>query len=153
VAGCLEDEPWCQQKRVEHALKAVEEHLKKNEMEFARADVSRGYRIALSQWKLDSDPVDPNQMSKTHCPSTVNWEAFSVMAARISPEYALQRIKEIPDWEIRLLAWTMLARAWLDHPPVFPCPSLHSNYHDEGACIPYRAFMPRELFSWTNHWE
>jgi hypothetical protein len=153
VAGCLEDEPWCQQNRVEHALQSVEEHLKKNEMDLAKAGISRGYWIALSQWKLDADPVDPNQVIKTHWPSTVNWEAFSVMASRISPDYALQRVKEIPDAEIRLLVRTMLARAWLDHRPMFPCPSLHSNYHDEGACIAYQAYMPRELFSWANNWD
>jgi hypothetical protein len=153
VAGCLEDEPWCQQNRVEHALAAVEEHLKKNEMEQAKAGISRGYWIALSQWKLDTDAIDPNQVIKTHWPSTVNWEAFSVMASRISPEYAMQKVKEIPDAEIRLLTRTMLARTWLDHPPVFPCPSLHSNYHDGGGCIPYRMYMPTELFSWANNWE
>jgi hypothetical protein len=153
VAGCLENQPWCQQNRVEDALAAVEEHLKKNETEQAKAGISRGYWIALSQWKLDTDAVDPNQVVKTHWPSTVNWEAFSVMASRISPEYALQKVKEIPDAEIRLLTRTMLARTWLDHPPVFPCPGLHSNYHDGGACIPYRMYMPRELFSWANNWE
>jgi hypothetical protein len=153
VAGCLENEPWCQQNRVEHALAAVEEHLKKNEIDQAKVGINRGYWIALSQWKLDTDTVDPNQVIKTHWPSTVNWEAFSVMASRISPEYAMQKVKEIPDAEIRLLTRTMLARTWLDHPPVFPCPSLHSNYHDGGACIPYRMYMPRELFSWANNWE
>jgi len=153
VAGCLENEPWCQQNRVEHALQVTMEHLKKNEIDFAKAGVNRGYWIALSQWKLDTDPVDPNQVIKTHWPSTVNWEAFSVMASRISPEYVLERVKEIPDAEIRLLTRTMLARAWLDHRPIFPCPSLHSNYHDEGACIAYQAYMPRELFSWADNWD
>ncbi len=153
VAGCLENEPWCQQNRVEHALQSVEGHLKKSEIDLAKVGISRGYWIALSQWKLDTDPVDPNQVIKTHWPSTVNWEAFSVMASRISPEYVLQRVKGIPDAEIRLLVRTMLARAWLDHRPVFPCPSLHSNYHDEGACIAYQAYMPRELFSWADNWE
>ena len=153
VAGCLENEPWCQQNRVEHALQATMEHLKTNETDLAKAGVSRGYWIARSQWRLDSDPVDPNQVIKTHWPSTVNWEAFSVMASRISPEYALERVREVPDAEIRLLTRTMLARAWLDHRPIFPCPSLHSNYHDEGACIAYQAYMPRELFSWANNWD
>jgi len=153
VAGCLENEPWCQQNRVEHALESTRDHLLKNEIELAKAGISRGYWIALSQWKLDTDPLDPNQVIKTLWPSTVNWEAFSIMASKISPEYALQRVKEIPDPEIRLLTRTMLARAWLDHRPVFPCPSLHSNYHDEGACIGYQAYMPRELFSWANNWD
>lgn len=153
VAGCMENEPWCQQNRVEHAMESIKEHLLKNETELAEQGVTRGYWIARSQWKLDTDPVDPNQVIKTNWPSTLNWEAFSVMASRISPEYTLERVKEIPDPEIRLLTRAMLARAWLDHPPVFPCPSLHSNYHDEGACIPYRMYMPRELFSWANTWE
>jgi hypothetical protein len=153
VAGCLENESWCQQNRVEHALAAVEELLKKNETERAKAGIRRGYWIALSQWKLDMDALDPNQVIKTHWPSTVNWEAFSVMASRISAGYALERVNEIPDAEVRLLTRTMLARTWLDHPPVFPCPALHSNYHDGGACIGYRMYMPRELFSWANNWE
>jgi hypothetical protein len=132
---------------VEHALESIKDHLLKNEMDLGKEGISRGYRIALSQWKLDTDAVDPIQVVKTHWPSTVNWEAFSVMASRISPEYALQRVKKIPDPEIRLLTRTMLARTWLDHPPVFPCPSLHSNYHGEGGCVGYRMYMPSQLFS------
>lgn len=153
VAGCLENEPWCQQNRVEHAMESIKEHLLKNEMGLAKQGVSRGYWIARYQRRLDTDPVDPNQVIKTNWPSTLNWEAFSVMASRISPEYALERVKEIPDPEIRLLTRTMLVRAWLDHGPVFPRPSLHSNYHDEGACIAYRMYMPRKLFPWANEWE
>ena len=153
VAACSENEPRCQQNRVEHALESIEEHLKKNEMDLAKAGINRGYRIAPSQGKLDTDPLDPNQVSKTHWPSTVNWEVFSLMASRISPEYVLQRVKEIPDSEIRLLTRAMLARMWFDHRPIFPCPGLHNNYHDEGACIAYQKYMPRELFSWANNWE
>jgi hypothetical protein len=153
VAGCLENEPWCQENRVAHALQVAMEHLKKHETELAKTSIDRGYWIARSQLSLDTDPVDPNQVIKTHWPSTVNWEAFSVMASRISPEYAMEHVKQIPDPEIRLLTRTLLARAWLDHRPVFPCPSLHSNYHDEGSCIPYQAYMPRELFSWANNWD
>jgi hypothetical protein len=134
-------------------MESIKDHLLKNEIDQAKLGISRGYWIALSQWKLDTDPLDPNQVIKTHWPSTVNWEAFSIMASKISSEYVLQRVKEIPDPEIRLLTRTMLAQAWLDHRPIFPCPSLHSNYHDEGACIGYQSYMPRELFSWANNWD
>ena len=153
VAGCLENEPWCQQNRVEHALESVKEHLLKKETDLAKQGIARGYGIALSQWKLDTDPVDPNQVSKTEWPSTVNWEAFTVLATRISAEYALDQIKKIPDAEIRLLTRTVVARVWLNHPPSFPCPSVHSNYHDEGACIGYRGYLLNELFQWENYWE
>ena len=153
VAGCLEDEPWCQQNRVEHALESVKEHLLKRETELAKQGIARGYWIALSQWKLDTDPVDPNQVPKTEWPSTLNWQIFSILATRISAEYALDQIKKIPDPEIRLLTKTAVARVWLNHTPSFPCPSLRSNYHNEGTCIGYRAYLPNELFRWENYWE
>jgi hypothetical protein len=149
VIGCLEDEPWCQQNRIEHALESLKNHLLKDEDELAKAGVRKGFGYALGQWKLDTDPVDPNQIIKTRWPSTVNWEVFAVMASRISPEYALEQVKGIPDQEIQLLVRVILARQWLDHRPVFACPQLHSNYHDGGACIGYYQYMPQKLFDWT----
>ena len=150
VIGCMEDEPWCQQNRVEHLLERLRDHLLKDEDELAKANVRRGFGYALAQWKLDTDPADPNQIVKTHWPSTVNWEAFAVMASRISPDYALRQVKAIPDPEIQLLVKVTLARTWLDHRPVFSCPQLQGKYHNGGACVPYYMYMPHKLFDWAN---
>ena len=149
VIGCLEDEPWCQQNRIEHLLESLRNHLLKDEDELAKAGVKKGFGYALGQWKLDTDPADPNQVIKTHWPSTVNWEVFAVMASRISPGFALQQVKGIPDPEIQLLTKVVLARQWLDHRPVFPCPQLHSNYHNGGSCIGYYQYLPAKLFDWS----
>jgi hypothetical protein len=152
VNGCMEDEPWCDENRISHALEALEGHLKRGELELAKQSVSRGYRLALGEWKLDTDPADPNQVHKPAWRSTENWEAFTVLATKISPQYALERAKQIPDPEIRLLTRVMLARMWLGEKPEFtPCQELVSDYHRDGDCVHYSMYMPRELFQWVNY--
>jgi hypothetical protein len=151
VNGCMEDEPWCDENRVSHALEALENHLKRGEVELAKQSVSRGYRLALGEWKLDTDPADPNQVHKPAWRSTQNWEAFTVLATKISPQYALERVRQIPDAEIQLLTRVMLARMWLGAKPEFtPCQQLVSDYHNDGSCVHYYMYMPRELFGWAN---
>jgi hypothetical protein len=152
VNGCMEDEPWCDENRVSHALEALEGHLKRGEMELAKQSVSRGYRLALGEWKLDTDPADPNQVHKPAWRSTENWQAFTVLATKISPQYALERVKQIPDPEIQLLTRVMLARMWLGAKPEFtPCQELVSDYHNDGSCVRYYMYMPREMFPWANY--
>jgi len=152
VNGCMEDEPWCDQNRVSHALEALEGHLKRGETELAKQSVSRGYRLALGQWKLDTDPADPNQVDKPSWRSTQNWEAFTILATKISPQYALERVQQIPDPEIQLLTRVMLARMWLGAKPEFtPCQELVSEYHRDGDCVGYYMYMPRALFPWANY--
>lgn len=150
--GCLEDEAWCDENRVSHALEALEGQLKRGEVELAKQSVSRGYRLALGQWKLDTDPADPNQVDKPAWRSTQNWEAFTVLATKISPRYALSRVKQIPDPEIQLLIRVMVARMWLGEKPEFtPCQELVSDFHRDGDCVHYYMYMPRELFPWANY--
>lgn len=152
VNGCMEDEPSCDENRVSHALEALKGHLKRGETELAKQSVSRGYRLALGEWKLDTDPADPNQVHKPAWRSTQNWEAFTVLATKISPQYALDRVKQIPDPEIQLLTRVMLARMWLGAKPEFtPCQELVSDYHNDGDCVHYYMYMPRELFPWANY--
>jgi hypothetical protein len=150
VMGCMEDEPWCQSNRLDHALAALKDHLLKHEMALAQAEVTKGFGYARSQWRLDTDPADPNQTVKVYWPSTTTWEMFSVMATRVSTNFALRKIAQIPDPDIRALAKVILARLWLDNRPFFPCPSLHSKYHNEGPCVSIAMYMPRELFDLGN---
>jgi hypothetical protein len=63
---------------------------------------------------------------------------------------ALRQIQQIPDAEIRGLVKVILARLWLDNRPFFPCPSLHGRYHDEGPCVSFAIYLPRELFDLGN---
>jgi len=152
VNGCMEDEPWCDENRVSHALEALEGHLKRGETELAKRSVSRGYHLALGEWKLDTDPADPNQVHKPAWRSTQNWEAFTVLATKISPQYALERVRQIPDPEIQLLTRVILARMWLGAKPEFtPCQQLVSDYHNDSDCVHYYMYMPRELFRWANY--
>ena len=152
VNQCMEDEAWCDENRVSHALEALENHLKKGELELARLSVNRGYKLALGEWELDTDPDDPNQVHKPAWRSTQDWEAFTVLATKISPQYALERVKQIPDPEIQLLTRVMLARMWLgDRPELTPCQELVTDYHREGNCVHYYMYMPRELFTWANY--
>ena len=152
VNQCMEDEAWCDENRVLHALESLMNHLKKKELESAKLNEDRGYRLALGEWKLDSDPDDPNQVDKPSWRSTQDWEAFTVLATKISPHYALERVKEIPDPEIQLLTRLMLGRMWLGAKPQWtPCQQLISDYHNEGNCVHYYVYMPREMFQWANY--
>jgi hypothetical protein len=152
VNQCMEDEAWCDENRVSHALEALVNHLKNGQLDLAKLSLNRGYKLALGEWRLDTDPDDPNQVHKPAWRSTQDWEAFTILATKISPRYALERVKEIPDPEIQLLTRVMLARMWLGNKPeLTPCQELVSDYHQEGNCVRYYMYMPRALFSWANY--
>ena len=152
VNQCMEDESWCDENRVSHALEALMNHLKKGDLEPAKLSVNRGYQLALGEWKLDTDPDDPNQVEKPSWRSTQDWEAFTVLATKISPQYALDRVKQIPDPEIQLLTRVMLGRMWLGAKPEWtPCQQLISDYHNENNCVHYYMYMPHAMFSWANY--
>src|SRR5262249_50666712 len=61
----------------------------------------------------DDDPDDPNTAIKAFWPSVCAYSALVLNVAQISPQTALQRIKEIKDPEILLLLEVKLANKQL----------------------------------------
>lgn len=149
VNGCLVSEPWCRQNRIENALRAASDHLKKHETDFAKVSIRRGFRLVEGELQYDSDPADPNQAPKSMWPSTVNAQAFAVLASNISADYALSSLSRVRDPEIQLMARVLLARMWLGARPKFEIPNVLNNQERGCECISYYMYMPRELFKWA----
>jgi len=149
VNGCLVSEPWCRQNRIENALRATADHLKKHETELAKASLRRGFRLVEGEWQYDSDPSDPNLAVKSAWPSTVNAQAFAVLATKVSNDYALTLTGGVRDPEIQLMVRVLLARMWLGSRPEFAIPNVLNRDESGCECIPYYMYMPRELFSWS----
>lgn len=149
VNGCLDTEPWCRQNRMENALRATADHLKKGETDLAKLGIQRGFRLVEGERQYDSDLSDPNLAVKSSWPSTVNAEAFAVLATKISPDYALTLLSRIRDPEIRLMVRLVLARMWLGERPFFGNPGILNNEESGCECIPYYMYLSRQLFDWS----
>lgn len=149
VNGCLTSEPWCREKRMENALRATADRLKKGQIELAKTSIRRGFRLVAGELDYDKDPSDPNLAIKSVWPSTVNSEAFAVLASKVSPDYALKMIRGVLDSDIQLMARVMLARMWLGERPVFGSTSILNSEGNGGDNISYYSYMPRQLFSWA----
>ena len=149
VNGCLVSEPWCRQNRMENALKATADHLRHGQTELAKGSIQRGFRLVAGELEYDRDPSDPNLAIKSAWPSTVNAEAFAVLATKVSPDFALEMIKGVRDSDIQLMARVILARMWLGERPVFGTPNVLNSEGVGCECIQYYAYITRQLFSWA----
>ena len=142
VFGC-ETMGFCRQDKIEHMLTEVINHLKRNETEAAKHSIDRGFSMAVEEWKYDTDEDDPNGWNKSIWPSTENWEAFTLLASFISAQYALERIAQIPDPDIRLMAREKLADYWLGSDPDWRPPNFINNEGEGCECIAYYRYIPR----------
>lgn len=103
----------CRDEKIEHLLRTINLDLKWNAIDHAKHDIETGFAMAEEEWQYDTDPAEPNHSLTYHWDSTLNWEAFAILASYISPNYALEMTKRIPDPAIRLILREMLARYWL----------------------------------------
>ena len=95
---------------------AGDDYLKLGNTESARKVVDQGFKLAEKLYATDTDADDPNQAFKAMWPSTSAWGRFVALAARISPQTALQAINSIPDPEIQALENIALADSLLGAP-------------------------------------
>jgi hypothetical protein len=133
----------CRQSRIEEVLRAINSNLKLKQFERAKAGIQEGFELAAEEWKYDADPDDPNLWTRDIWPSTENWEAFAILASYISPDYALDQVKTIPDPAIQLMVRVVLARYWLGRDLELHAPNI---VNAEGAgceCVAHYMYIPR----------
>jgi len=142
VFGCPAD-GFCREKKIEQVLREINRDLKWNAIEEAKREIENGFAMAAEEWKYDTDHDDPNLWPTYVWPSTVNWEAFAMLASYVSPSYALEQTDQIPDAGNRLITREMLAEYWLKRDIRLPAPNI---LNDEGSgceCVEYGVYIPR----------
>lgn len=92
---------------------AVKMLLQLEEKDAARKVIEHGFELADKLYQQDSSASDPNKAAKVFWPASSMWQSFVKLAAEISPEFALQQIKEIQNQEIQVYEKVTLANAWL----------------------------------------
>lgn len=142
VFGCA-GMGFCREQQIEHVLRAINGHLKRNEIEAAKREIGVAFAMAAAEWKYDTDEDDPNLWPRDMWPSTENWEAFTILASYISPQYALDQIKQIPDSGIRLITRQMLAQYWLGRDPDLHPPNIANDEGQGCECVPHYMYIPR----------
>ena len=80
----------------------------------ARAAVSAGLKAARRIYDDDSDSDTPNLALKPYWPSVQAYRDIIAVQAKISPDEALETVKNLPDPEVEALEKAMLAAAWLN---------------------------------------
>jgi hypothetical protein len=81
--------------------------------EGAKKVIELGVANTDKLYRADLNPDDPNKAPKAYWPSTVAWRSMLSLASEISPLWAANLLKEIPDDEIRTLAQMGIATALL----------------------------------------
>lgn len=92
-------------------------YLKLGNTDVVKKVVDQGFKLAEKLYAADTDASDPNRAFKAEWPSVSVWHKFVSLAARISPQTALQAINNIPDPEIQSLETIALANSLLGAPP------------------------------------
>jgi hypothetical protein len=82
----------------------------------AKKAIEKGIAGAENMYKQDSDADDPNKAIKAYWPSTQAYAVLLRTAGRISPDWAMAFLEQMPDLEVRAAAEVSLASAWLNLP-------------------------------------
>lgn len=88
-------------------------YLQLKDEEGAKKVIEQGVANTDKLYRTDINPDDPNKAPKAYWPSTVAWRSMLSLASQISPMWAANLLKEIPDDDIRTLAQLGIATALL----------------------------------------
>lgn len=91
----------------------VRSYLKMGDHEAAKKAISAGVKLAKEEYERESDQSDPNLAIKPKWQSSNAWGMLLTSAAEISPQSALEILKEVPDKEIQVAQRIALARMWV----------------------------------------
>lgn len=72
---------------------------------------------ASDVYENDANPDNPNLALKLYWTSTGSWRDVIALAAKISPQAALEAVKQVPDDEIRAMEEVFLAGIWMKVDP------------------------------------
>lgn len=92
-------------------------YLHMGETDDAKRFVSKGLDAVEKLMKKDTNGDDPNRAPKAYWPSTAGYRSMLSLAAEISPSWAANLLKEIPDEEMRSLGDLGIAMALLHSQP------------------------------------
>jgi len=104
------------ERQVQFLLAAAEIYLRLEDQQAARRAIERGADAAEKLFKKDSDADNANQALKAYWPSSGAWKRLVRVAARISQDFAVELINEIPDAEIKATQRLALAADLLGAP-------------------------------------
>ena len=80
----------------------------------AKKVIEKGMGIAEKAYKVDTNADDPNKALKAYWPSAEAYRSMLRLAARISPTWAMELLKDISDPEMKGIGQIALAQSWLD---------------------------------------
>ncbi len=87
--------------------------LRINDKDDVSTVVERGVKLSERVYQEDTNPDDPNKAAKVYWPSTSGWRRMLATASKISPLWAAELLKQIPDEECRTLAQLEIAASLL----------------------------------------
>lgn len=99
--------------QVMHYQELVSMYARMGETDDAKKYIEKGIGAASKLFKDDTNADDPNQAPKAFWPSVAGWRSMLSLASDISPLYAANLLKEIPDDEARTLCQLGIATALL----------------------------------------
>lgn len=99
------------------ALDAGDLWLALNDASRAADAVNVASNSARAIYAQDANPDDPNSALKLYWPSAMAWRDALTLAQKVSPELALDVLKDMPDPEIRAAEDVFLAGLWLNVQP------------------------------------
>jgi hypothetical protein len=99
--------------QVMHYQELVSMYSRMGETDDAKKYIDKGMTAASKLFKEDTNAEDPNQAPKAFWPSVAGWRSMLSLASDISPLYAANLLKEIPDDEARTLCQLGIATALL----------------------------------------
>ena len=95
------------------ASQMADTYVKLGRVEEAEKIIAEGLKIADKLYESDTDGDDPNLALKAAWPSAGLWRKLIIISTKISIEYAVKIMNEIPDQEIRSFEQVGLANALL----------------------------------------
>jgi hypothetical protein len=101
-----------------YLLKAAELYLRIGDAEGAQTALQHAHVAAREMYESDLNPEDTNLALKLYWPSTLAWRDILGLAARVSPEFALTLVKDVPDTEIKAIEQVFLAGIWMGVAPL-----------------------------------
>jgi len=104
------------ERQVQFLVTVAEIYLQLEDKQAARRAIERGAEAAEKLFQKDSDPDNANQALKAYWPSSGAWKRLVRVATRISQDFAVALINEIPDAEIKATQRLALAADLLGAP-------------------------------------
>lgn len=92
-------------------------YLQLDDTSAAKKVIEKGMKMAENAYKQDTNADDPNKALKAYWPSSQAYTGLLRVAAKISPPWSMELLKDISDPELKGLGQIALAQSWLDLSP------------------------------------